>query len=106
MNVPGGRFIRALQKLKGGRFIWSQFFLGVDGLLGRSVRKKNADKEDWHTLSKAPPQRTIELDDAKKIKSLRDLIFLAQFNFWDAKWQVKASAYEKKVVKNKVCLKR
>ena len=47
---------------------------------------------EWET----PPKRTIELDDAKKIKSLRDLIFLAQFKFWDAKWQVKASAYENK----------
>ena len=36
INVPGGRFIRTLEKLKGGRFIWSQFFFGGDGLLGRS----------------------------------------------------------------------
>ena len=39
--IHGGRFIRALQKLKGGRFIWSQSFLGLDGLLGRSIHSSN-----------------------------------------------------------------
>ena len=79
----------------GGRFIRAQ-----------RQEKKRRQRGLAHIVKGPPPKRTIELDDAKKIKSLRDLIFLAQFKFWDAKWQVKASAYEKKVVKNKVCLKR